>query len=59
MRLGTRLAIPPNGFAKYSGWCLFTDTDAKASDVFIVIAQHLMDVYTLRNIRTNKAFTTQ
>lgn len=59
MRLGTRLAIPPSGFVKYDGWCLFTDTDAKASDVFIVIAQHSSDIYTLRNMRTHKQFTTQ
>lgn len=59
MRLGTMLAIPPNGFVKYYGWSLFADTDANESDVFIVITQHPLDVYTLRNIRTNKTFTTQ
>lgn len=59
MRLGTRLAIPEGSFRRYYGWSLFTDTDAKASDVFIVIAQHPLSVYTLRNMRTNKTFTTQ
>ena len=59
MRLGTMLAIPEETFRRYEGLCLFIDTDAKASDVFIVIAQHSSDIYTLRNMRTHKQFTTQ
>lgn len=59
MRLGTRLAIPEGSFLRYGGWSLFTDTDAKASDIFTVVEQHTLGVHTLRNIRTNKTFTTQ